>query len=100
MSERVAATPQQYEALTHLLEQSGINPRDLATLCAAKYKNPYYNLTYNDAENLAMHIAAVGPNQFRVRQWISDQVDLYMNRQLTEDEFMQKAWDTRDEGKE
>lgn len=96
MVDEQRAIPQQYESLTHLLEQCGVNPRDLATLCALKYKNPYYNLTYNQAENLASHIHAVGPNQFRVRQWISDQVDLYTDsNNMTEDEFMQKAWDTR-----
>lgn len=71
------SSPQQMDWLLSLLEKCGVMPRDLATMCALKYKSPFYKLSYADAENLLNHLAALGPNQNRVRQWISDQVQLY-----------------------
>lgn len=69
-----AAYPQQYRNLLHLLQESGVNPADLATLCELKYGKPFYNLSRDDATDLLMGIAAQGRSQSRLRSWISDTV--------------------------
>ena len=74
MSSKEPAYPQQYRNLLHLLQESGVNPADLGTLCELKYGSPFYSLSREDAADLLMGIAAQGRSQSRLRSWISDTV--------------------------
>lgn len=76
-NERNSATPGQMAALTTILqERIGINPVDLDPLCHAKYKKPYYALSWYDANDLIRFLDKFGTSQQQARNGISDAVRL------------------------
>jgi hypothetical protein len=66
----------QYMTLAKLLEERGVMPNDLATLCSLLYKRQYARLSRDQASDLMKRIADVPAEQIAMRHWISNTVSI------------------------